>query len=171
MIGVSVRGELPVAHQVAACVNSCQDWYRFTVAHEDQGLVLHLCAETHHGLFRVFDERNVVVSMWQGDGLSHYANLALPELLALCALLGITQARTVQINGNLRVEDFIHRPHAACLFATLPLKQLFAEALRGLHVCPGCLEFYRCLALEPEMDALLRLIRKLEESKTTRAGT
>ncbi|HRI87854.1 MAG TPA: hypothetical protein PLJ47_06310 [Candidatus Hydrogenedentes bacterium] len=167
MIPVTVRGDFPLVYEIEQWVNSVQDRFGLSVSSLPTDLTeVFVTNETHHGLFRVLDERRVVVSTWQSDGLSHYAGLSMAELMGLSTLLGLMQVRALQLNTFLRAEDFVHPSNAECLFATLPLKQSYAGTLESLNVCSGCRDFYRCLELEPEVDVLLRLIQHMENGKT-----
>ncbi|NUM55865.1 MAG: hypothetical protein HUU46_19670 [Candidatus Hydrogenedentes bacterium] len=170
MIPVSVRGELPVTSQVAAWVNTKQERFHFDLSYPRHDLVLHVTDETYHGLFRVSDSRNVHVSNWQADGLQLYANLCAGELLGLSALLGLTQARALALNDFLRPEDFLHPSQPWCLFSTHPMKQDFAEVLDAPALCQGCVDFYRCIQLEPETETLQHVVCKLNRCRATRQG-
>jgi hypothetical protein len=169
MIDVLVRGDLPLAAQVCNWLNSHQKHFRLSVALEECTFTLLLNGEPYHGLFRVIDSTTVGVSTWQCPGLCFYANMEMQELISICAFLGLMHVRALRLNEHLRVEDFIHTPEKGCLFSTLALKQDFAEVLEHLHICQGCIDFYRCLGLEPEVDALLRVLRSLQGLETVQS--
>jgi hypothetical protein len=168
---VAVHGKLPIAHQVAETGNRGQHRFHFCAMGDRQEYMLHVTEEPYHGLYRLWDERSVIVSTWQADGLCHFSRLSLGEFLALSGLLGLTQAHAVITNPVLRIEDFIHPREEQCLFSTLPLKQEFATILDEGSICRGCLEFYRCLKLEPEIDALLTFLDSLQRNRDTRDAT
>lgn len=171
MSEVAVKGALFIAHQVAETGNRGQRRFHFTPMGEHHDYTLHVTDEPYHGLYRVWDETNVIVSTWQAEGLCHFSRLSLGEFLALAGLLGLTQAHAVTINPIFRIEDFIHPREARCLFSTLPLKQEFATILDECRICRGCLEFYRCLRLEPEIDALLTFLAALAKNRDARDAT
>lgn len=168
MIQVSVRGGLPLTRGVANWVNGCQGRFVLETTDEDQQCVVQITEEPFHSLFRVITPRDVIVSSWQVNGLQHYASMRESEVIGLSSILGLIQLRALQLSEYLRVDDFIHPPRDRCLFSTLPQRHDFADVLDSIHVCRGCIDFYRCIGLEPEVEALLQALQSLHEARGLR---
>jgi hypothetical protein len=101
------------------------------------------------------------VSTDQMDGLCRYAGLEPAQYLLLCALLALVQWRALWLNDQLRPEDLFHTDDSGCLYTRVPSRPELALLLESPAVCQSCLAFYRCLGLEPEIDALLRVLPRM----------
>ncbi len=117
-------------------------------------------------LFRMDRRRGVVVSTWQSEGICLYAGIERGDYLLLCTLLGLTQWQALDINPILVAEDFEHPAPSRCLFSTLPVKQDYALLFEEPHVCPTCLQFYRCLGAEMSVMALQQALRRIHMRHT-----
>jgi hypothetical protein len=105
--------------------------------------------------------RGVLLSTFQIEGLCRYAGLNAGSYLLLCTLLGATQWRALLLNPMLVAEDFRHGPPCNCLFAEQHNKQEFALLLESPQICSGCVDFYRCLGAEREIEMLLNYLDTL----------
>jgi len=63
-------------------------------------------------------------------------------------------------------DDLRHAQPSRCLFAEQPAKNEYAFVLEDLHICRGCLQFYRCLGAENDIEALLVLMARLRDPLT-----
>ncbi|MCL4694412.1 MAG: hypothetical protein KJ060_18120 [Candidatus Hydrogenedentes bacterium] len=115
-------------------------------------------------LFRIDSDRGVLVSTYESDGICRYAGMGRNDYFRLCALLGKIQWTVLQLNPLLVEEDFSHVSPSPCLYAPRPFKQDFALALENPQICPGCLDFYRCLGAETEILALRMLLDELHST-------
>ncbi len=120
---------------------------------------IHISDFTNGVLASVDRSRGILISTYQRDGICTYTGLDHGSYLLLCALLGVTQWRTLALNPLLVAEDFHHGPPCKCLFSHQPCKEDFALLLEDPEVCMSCLEFYRCLGVERDVDALTGYIR------------
>ncbi len=132
---------------------------------------LHITDDRSNVLFSVDRNRGVAVSTWQSDGISRYAGLDLETYFLICGLLGLTQWRALETNPLLRSEDFIHNAPRQCLFSNLPYKQDYALLFERPRVCGGCLDFFRCLGVEPEVEALGQVLDFVGSPETARGGS
>jgi len=101
------------------------------------------------------------VSTDQAKGIALFAGIAIENYVRVCAVLGLTQWRALELNPMLVVEDFVHTEPGDCLFVRRAYKPDYAIALERPVICPGCIEFYRCLGAEREIGAALDLFRSL----------
>lgn len=109
----------------------------------------------------------VTVCADQAEELCHYANMDRDVFLLLGAILGIIQWRALVLNPLLASQDDLrHAQPSRCLFAEQPTKNEFALVLEDLHICRGCLQFYRCLGAEADVEALLVLMARLRDPLT-----
>ncbi len=119
-------------------------------------------------LFTVLRGKEVVVSTWQSEGISHYARIGRGEYLLTCAMMGLLQYKALAKNEFLVEEDFIHTNCPECLFSTLDAKQKYALLFEEPVICYGCLEFFNCLGVEDEVSALQHQMGKIGSG--SRAG-
>ncbi|MDP7639484.1 MAG: hypothetical protein QGG73_07185 [Candidatus Hydrogenedentes bacterium] len=64
------------------------------------------------------------------------------------------QWRTLQLNPLLEEYDFLQRTDCACLYRAVQQPEDFALLLEEPRLCRACVEFYLCLGVEPEVEAL-----------------
>lgn len=106
----------------------------------------------------------ICISTYQREGICMYTGLDNGSYLMLCALLGVTQWRTLEMNPLLVAEDFHHGPACRCLFSHQICKEDFALVLEDPEVCTSCLAFYRCLGVEREVDTLTDFLNSFRTS-------
>jgi hypothetical protein len=99
----------------------------------------------------------VTVNLSQSAGISSYAGLDEGLYLLLLAALGLLQYRALEKNPLLRAEDFLHPPHATCLYARGGVEEL-ALALEQPKICRGCRVFYESLCGTAEVEAVRRIV-------------
>ena len=164
LVDVSVRVEGADLAALQRLALSTQDRFRFCAEkgrHKGQAggpIPLHISHTRSERLFSVDPIEGVTVSTWQSGGICIYAGIPEPHYYLLCSMLGLNQWRALSLNPLLRVEDFAHDEPANCLYVRRQLKQDHAVLLDTPFVCQGCLDFYRCLGLEPEMTALMSVV-------------
>jgi len=123
---------------------------------------IHITDNTDSSLVCVDRLRGIRISTYQREGICTYTGFDNGTYLLICALLGTTQWRTLDLNPLLVSEDFHHGPICKCLFSHQACKEDFALALDHPEVCPSCLAFYRCLGAEPDVDRLTMFLRSYQ---------
>ena len=121
--------------------------------------------------FRVRKDRGAVVSTWAMDGLCRYAGVEASASMLMCSLLGLTQWRALQLNPLLEEYDFIHRCDCACLYRAIGQPEDFALLLEEPRLCGNCVEFYNCLGVEPEIEALEAVIKHVRSKARPRPAS
>ncbi len=150
-------GEWFGAIRALAAATSCP--FIFTDDPEKASVTIRLEDASEPALFSFYSRSCIRVSTDQLEGLCQYAGLESAQYLLLCAMLALVQWRALWLNDRLRPEDLFHGDDSGCLYTRMPTRPELALLLESPAVCPSCLEFYRCLGLEPETDALLRVVR------------
>ena len=83
-----------------------------------------------------------------------YAGISADACLAVCALLGLAEWRSLMDNDLIIEEDFHHSEPSKCLFGARSSKPSHASIFDRPQVCKACVEFYTCLSAGLEMAAL-----------------
>ncbi len=140
--------------------DQAQSRFRFQLG-KTGGISLLFVADESHELFSVMRD-GITVSSGQSAGISRYAGIEHERFLLICTLLGLTAWRTLSLNPDLILEDLQHPESNACLFAPRAHRQDYAllfDRFDQPAICPGCIDFYRCLGVELEIDALLTVLK------------
>lgn len=141
------------------------DWERELLAWwrgiAGEGPALRLTHARIRGLFVLSPFGGLTVSTDQADGIAHFAGIAPHRYLQVCAALGLTQWRTLDLNPMLVAEDLVHTEPGDCLFARRAFKSDYALAFERPSVCFGCIEFYHCLGADREVATAVELVRTL----------
>ncbi|MBI2422450.1 MAG: hypothetical protein HYV27_06450 [Candidatus Hydrogenedentes bacterium] len=111
----------------------------------------------------------VTVPMVHAAGICEYTKLTPEEFGLLGSFLGVVQQRALVLNSELRAEDFEHNATPHCLFSRGREKEDVATIVERLFVCDSCYEFYRCLGLEQETEALKKVIEFVEYQRIDRS--
>lgn len=111
----------------------------------------------------------VTVPMVHAGGICEYTKLTHEEFGLLGSFLGVVQQRALVLNAELRAEDFEHNATPHCLFSRGREKEDVATIVERLFICDSCYEFYRCLGLEKETEALKKVIEFVEYQRIDRS--
>lgn len=166
MIDVSVVSSVTDTGSLCALGNQLQGRYHFMPLSQIGNPHVILDDTPSNQLFRVHRDRGVKISTFQSEGLALYAGVPLKTYFLLCATLGLTQWRALQLHDSLYEEDFRHNDPHYCLFVEQLRMQDYALCLEAPRVCKGCKEFYRALGLEEEIHALRLVIQHVRQTKT-----
>ncbi|NUM55596.1 MAG: hypothetical protein HUU46_18275 [Candidatus Hydrogenedentes bacterium] len=115
------------------------------------------------GLFSVSPFSGVTVSTDQAEGISLFAGISPVKFLCVCAALGLTQWRALDLNAMLVAEDLAHVEPGECLFAPRSHRSDYALAFEDPFLCAGCFDFYHCLGADREIVAAAELLRSLRK--------
>ena len=143
-----------------ATINGFEMYYQVA----GEGPPLSIVDTAMRGLFETNPFSGVTISTDQAAGISMFAGIAPVRYLRLCAMLGLTQWRTLDRNELLFADDFAHTEPRDCLFVPQPSKAEYALALERPNVCFGCFEFYRCLGADAEVIALAEILASLRNA-------
>ena len=161
MIRVHVAGDTPGIREMMQLGHNVQSRFKFVDNGRGGPIRLAFADAAQGGLTSVDRERGVRVSTWHSEEICAFAELRQEDYLLVCSVMGLTKLRTLMLNPDLIEEDFIHRNQPSCLYASKKHAQDYALALEQRHVCGGCLEFFRCLGAEPEVEALQSVLHYL----------
>jgi hypothetical protein len=168
-MALSWFGKSKGSNELAQLIKSCEALGVIMVeghAGEQRSVRLEISHEPCSQWFTVTQDC-VTVCADQCEGLCSYANLEQDVFLLLGAILGIIQWRALVLNPLLASQDDLrHSQPSRCLFAEQPSKNEYALVLEDLHICRGCLQFYRCLGAEGDIEALLVLMARLRDPLT-----
>lgn len=162
MIAVHVAGTSVDLRRFCRFADQAQSRFRFGFR-ETGDVALSFVADESQELFTVTRE-GIAVSSGQSAGISWYAGIEHERFLLICSLLGLTTWRTLSLNPILKLEDLHHPESDVCLFAPRAHRQDYAllfDRFDQLTICPGCIDFFRCLGAEPEIDALLTVLNRV----------
>ena len=162
MINVRLVDAVPGMEELA---EKTQSRFHVSATADTCDCVLRVSTVPDVRFYRVKRARGVLVSTWQSEGICTYAGLPQAAYFLTAGMLGLVQWRTLQLNPLLVEEDFLHPPDSNCLFATREYKEDYALPFARPHICRACLEFYRSLGTEPEVEALLRTLRALKSMR------
>ena len=171
MLRVSVESVEPSGITIATIANHAQSWYQFgagdlSVAKlVNQGCKDHpailLTHEKFEAPFLALRDGPIRISTWQADEIAAYAGITTHEYWVICAMLGLVQWRTLQLNSLLIPEDFIHECTIHCLYGAYEERSQFSLLLEQGRVCRGCRDFYHCLGADRELLALIQTLGAL----------
>jgi hypothetical protein len=171
VLRVSVESVDPSGSTIAAIANRIQSWYQFATrdpaaaAPENQGggnrPAILLTDEELVAPFEVSRMGPIRVSTWQAENIAMYTKIDAHEYWVLCAMLGLVQWRTLQLNSLMIPEDFIHGPTIHCLYGAHEERSQFSLLLEQGRVCKGCRDFYHCLGADRELLALVETVNTL----------
>ena len=169
MIEVSVTTDIIDPQSFYGLAHRVQSRFRFgsgnpspnsrsTKSRRDGPIDLYITDAPSKALFFTRLDRGVAVSLWQSQGISLYTGIDVDSYLLLCSILGLTQWRALSLNPLLREEDFIHEWPSECIFAKPESKAEFALLLENPVLCQGCTDFYHCLGVDLELQALCKML-------------
>ncbi|MBX7258905.1 MAG: hypothetical protein K1Y02_21255 [Candidatus Hydrogenedentes bacterium] len=168
-MALSWFGKSKGSNELAQLIKSCQALGVVMEEGEGSGKRVVKLAISHEPGPQWFTVTHECVTVYadQAEGLCSYANLEPDVFLLLGAILGIIQWRALILNPLLASQDDLrHAQPSRCLFAEQPTKNEYALVLEDLHICRGCLQFYRCLGGEGDIEALLVLMARLRDPLT-----
>lgn len=142
--------------------NTTQDRFSFGDRLRKEVIPVRIAAKPCNALFEVSLRSGITISAWQADGICRYLNITRAVYFLVSSLLGLTQWRTLQQNPLLIEEDLMHEVPQNCLFANQSHIQNYALLLERPYICADCIEFYRCMGAEPEIEALLQTLSYLD---------
>ena len=142
--------------------NGVQDRFRFSGEEgNEQAVSVRITETPSDDLFGADRHGGVTISAWQSDGICHYLGIQRESYFVVASMLGLTHWITLVRHPMLIAEDLIHESPGRCIFAKARTIQDYCLLLESPHVCNDCLDFYRCLGAELEIEALLRALRRL----------
>jgi hypothetical protein len=151
MIDVAVTGPDADAGEWADLGNRLLRHYRFSGGSSGGAVSVRVVSEWPGRLFWVDREGGVYVSSAQSDGIALYLGMPRARYLFLCALLGLVQWRALDLNPLLVPEDLLHHNPPRCVFADPMRLEDYVVTLDEVRLCPACMNFFRCLGVEPEL--------------------
>lgn len=171
MLRVSVESVEPNGITIATIANRAQSWYQFWAGDLSVAKLENLGRENRPAIlvteeelvapFAISREGPIRISTWQADTIAAYTGMDTHEYWVICAMLGLVQWRTLQLNSLLIPEDFIHERTIHCLYGAYEEKSLFSLLLEQGRVCRGCRDFYHCLGADRELLALIETVDAL----------
>lgn len=164
MIDAYLSGPGEEALQLEALGNKLQERFRFIVQPRPGAAPVQL-RQSLPGLLHVSRHQGVLVSLDQSEGISLYAGIPRQLYVLSCVMLGLLYWRVLVLNPLLVWEDMFVREAPECLCAARATLQEYALAFERPWVCPSCLEFFRCVGVEPETAALQEVLSHLIQTQ------
>lgn len=160
MIDVYLTGPEQETARVAVLGNKLQTRFRFSTEPAPATATVRM-QQSQSDLLRVSREEGVLLSLDQSDDISQYARIPRTLYILSCVTLGLVYWRVLALNPLLVWEDLLVREDPDCLCTARATLQEYALAFERPWVCPACLEFFRCLGVEPETAVLQEMLSHL----------